>query len=93
MTDTDILSNGISGVAAELDVVVGELAELAVVETELLLGGADAQAETGHQVHQEQDDTGEDEGVGEPGNRVGELIAQLDVVLVDPSTLNPSGAV
>ena len=40
-------------VAAQLDVVVGELAELAVVEAGVLLSGAGAQGEAGDQVHEE----------------------------------------
>lgn len=71
---------------AELDVVVGELAELAVVQAHLLLLGGDAQAEAGDEVHEEEDDAGEDEGVGETGDAVGELVGELDVVVVEPTT-------
>jgi hypothetical protein len=53
-----VVGNNIASVTLELDVVVGELAELAVVDAELLLCGADAQAQAGNQVHKEEDDAG-----------------------------------
>lgn len=83
----------VAGVALELDVVVGELAELAVVEANVLLLGGDAQAEAGHQVHQEQDQARHDERVGEAGDRVGELVAELDPVVVDPAAGDDGEAV
>jgi hypothetical protein len=72
-------------VAGDLDVVIGELAELAVVETNLLPLGGDAQRQAGHEVHEEQDDAGHDERVREAGDAVGKLVAELDVVVVDPA--------
>lgn len=71
--------------AAELDVVVGELAHLAVVQAQLLLLGRHAQAQAGDEVQEEQDDAGHDEGVGEAGDAVGELVAELDPVVVEPA--------
>lgn len=72
-------------VAAELDVVVGKLAHLAVVQAHLLLLGRHAQAQPGHEVHEEQDDAGQDERVRKAGHAVGELVAQLDPIVVEPA--------
>jgi hypothetical protein len=69
----------------DLDIVVGKLPELAIVEANLLFFGTGTQRQAGDQVHEEQYDTGHDEGVREPGDTVGQLIAELDVVLVDPA--------
>lgn len=71
--------------ALELDVVVGELAELDVVDADLLVLGRDAQAQARDQVHEEQDDAGQHERVREAGDRVGDLERELDVVVVDPA--------
>lgn len=79
--------------AADLDVIVGELSELCIVETHLLLVGGDAQAETGDEVHDEEDDAGDDEGPGEARTAVGDLVAQLDVVVVEPATGDLGAAV
>jgi hypothetical protein len=76
------------GLAAQLYVVVGELAELGIVQAGglVVLGGAEG--ETWDQVHEEQDQASTDEGVGETRNGIGELVSELDVVLVEPSTGN-----
>jgi hypothetical protein len=80
-------------VASNLDIVVRELAKLAIVETNLFLLGADAQRQTGNEVHEEQDDAGHDKRVREPSHTVGKLVTELDVVLVDPATGNLGKAV
>lgn len=71
--------------APMLHIVVRELAELAVIDAHDLgfLGGAQRQA--GDQVHEEEDDAGGEEGVGEARDGVGDLVAQLDVVAVEPA--------
>lgn len=84
---------GAVDVASDLDIVVGELAELAVIETHLLLLRADTQRQARDEVHEEQDHAGQDERVGEPGNAVGDLVAELDPVVVDPAAGNLGGAV
>lgn len=71
--------------ASNLDVVVGKLAELAIIQPNFLLVGADTQRQAGNEVHEEQDDAGDHKRVREPGNTVSELIAELDVVVVDPT--------
>lgn len=80
-------------VAAELDVVVGELAQLGVVQARLLLLGGGAQAEAGDEVHDEEDDAGDAERVGEAGDAVGELVRELDVVVVEPAAVDLGEAV
>lgn len=74
------------GSAGKLNVVVGKLAELGVIKTKLLLLGSDTQAEARDEVHEEQDDAGHAERVGETGNTVGQLVAELDPVVVKPAT-------
>lgn len=73
---------------AKLNVVIRKLSELTIIKTHLLLLGSHAQAETGDKVHQEQDDTGQNKGVGETGNTVGKLVSELNVVLVEPAAID-----
>lgn len=80
-------------VAAELDVVVGELAQLGVVEARLLVLGRGAQAEAWDEVHDEEDDARDAEGVGESGDAVGELVRELDVVAVQPAAVDLGEAI
>lgn len=61
--------------ALKLNVVVSELAELAVVEANLLLLGAGAQGQARYEVHEEENDAGHDEGVSEASGGVGQLVA------------------
>jgi hypothetical protein len=91
--DTVLGGKDVAGVALELNVVVGELAELAVIKTHLLLLGADAKAKTGDEVHDEQDDAGHDEGVRETRHAVSELVSELDPVVVDPTTGDDGNAI
>ena len=44
-----------------------------------------AQGKTWHKIHQEEDDAGPEEAVGEPGDGVRELISELDVMPVEPA--------
>ena len=80
-------------VARQLDVVVRKLAELAVVQTELLLLGCHAQGQAGDEVHEEEQEAGEDEGPEEDGAGAGELVAELDPVVLDPADLVVRAAV
>ena len=88
-------TNGIAGVVGDmtgdLDVVVGELAELAVIHTELLLLRGGAEGETGDEVEEEEDEAGEGEGPGEGGEGAGELVAYLGPVALDPAEGGPLG--
>lgn len=75
------------------NVVVRELAHLSVVDTDdlgLLVG---AEAAAGDEVHDPEDDGGHDEGVGDAGGGVGELVAELDPVVVEPASGDDSDAV
>ncbi len=83
----------VAGMSLELDVVVGELAELGVIGADVLLLGLDAQAQAGNQVHQEEDDACQDERVRETGDGVGDLVPELYVVVVDPATGDHAEAV
>lgn len=79
--------------ASDLDIIVRELAELVIIKTNLLLVLVDTERKTGNEVEEEEDDAGHDEGVGEAGDAVGELVGELDVVVVDPATVNDGGTV
>ena len=69
-----------------LDIVVRKLAQLMVVDAEYLCLFGGTQAEARDQVHDEENDAGAEEGVGEAGDGIRELIAELDVVPVEPAT-------
>lgn len=74
--------------AAQLDIIVSELAKLGIVEPNFLLLGRGAQAQARDQVHHEQNDAGDTERPGEPSDAVGELVGQLDVVVVEPAAID-----
>lgn len=44
-------------------------------------------------MHDPEDDGGHDEGVGKTGGRVGELVSELDVVVVEPTAGNYGDAI
>lgn len=46
--------------------------------------------EEGGVLDEVEEDEGDDEGVGHDGNRSGELVAHLNPVVVDPSSVNLS---
>lgn len=75
----------ISHVSGQLDIVVGKLAELTVIETELLLLGRDAQRQAGDEVHEEQEDAREDKGPAKGGAGASNLVAKLDKVSINPT--------
>ena len=79
--------------AAQLDVIVGELAKLGIVEPQFLLLDRGAQAQARDQIHDKQDDTGDNEGPREPSDAVGELVGQLDVVVVEPAAIDLGEAI
>ena len=90
---SDTAGDEVGDGAGNLDVVVGELSELGVIETQLLILGADAEGQTGDKVEDEEDDACHDERVRETGNAVGELIAELDVVVINPPTRDNGAAI
>lgn len=83
----------VAGVALKLNVIVGELAKLTVIETDFLFLGANAKAEARDQVHEEQDQASHDKRVRKAGDRVSKLVAELDPVVVDPTTRNDAVAI
>ncbi|KAG8965179.1 hypothetical protein FRC00_009872 [Tulasnella sp. 408] len=82
-----------AGLSVDSNAVVRELAHLSVIDIDDLglLVGADAAARD--EVHDPKDDCGQDEGVGDAGGRVGELVAELDPVVVEPTSGDDSDAV
>ena len=70
-----------------------ELAQLAVIKTHLLLLSRSTQAQSGHEVHEEEDNAGHAKGVAESSNGVGKLISKLNVVVVQPASWNLAEAV
>ncbi len=79
--------------ARQLDIVVGKLANLGVVDAQDLALLADAQLQAGDQVHDEQDEAGHDEGVAAAREGVGQLDGQLDPVVVEPAAVDDGDAV
>jgi hypothetical protein len=69
----------------DTDIVVRELAHLRVVNAENLGLLIAAEAEAGDEVHDPEDDGRHHEGVAETGRGVGELVGELDVVVVEPA--------
>lgn len=88
---------GSLGLASKLNVVVRKLANLDIVDSEnlLLLGGAEPEGRDpgAQEAKSTQDDAGTAERVGAASDRVGDLVAKLDPVVVKPATVNLSGAV
>jgi len=83
----------VASLAGELNIVVGELAELGIIQTHLLLLSSHTERQARDEVHEEEDDAGKDKRVRETGDRVRELVAELDVVLVDPATGDLAAAI
>lgn len=52
-----------------------------------------AQAQAGDEIHQEENNAGAEEGVGEAGDAVGELVGELDPVAIKPAALDGGEAV
>ena len=92
-----VLALNVGGVvqdlAGQFNVVVRELADLSIIDTQDLGLLADAEGQTRDQVHDEQDEAGSAKGVDTTRDGVSELVAELDPVLVEPSTWNLSEAI
>lgn len=63
-----VAHDDVGRVALQLDVVVSELAELDIVDPDVLFFGRHAQTQARNEIEQEEDDTGQDEGVRETGD-------------------------
>ena len=71
-------------------VIVGPFADPVLVDSDNLLLLGRSEAEEGDKVESPADGRGEDERVGGTGDRVGDLVSELDPVVVEPSTGNRS---
>lgn len=85
--------NDIAIVPPQLHIVIRELAQLRFIKTHAFLFSAGAQAKARHEVHEEEDDAGAEEGVCEAGHAVGELVRELDVVVIEPAARDLGEAV
>lgn len=66
-------------------VIIRKLSHLRIIHTEDLRLLVAAHATAGDVVHDPEDDGGHDEGVAEACGGVGELVGELDVVVVEPA--------
>lgn len=66
-------------------IIVGPLSDPVLVDPDNLLLFGRSEAEEGDKVESPADGRGEDERVGGTGDRVGDLVSELDPVLVEPS--------
>ena len=80
-------------ISGELDVVVGKLANLGVIDTQDFGVVAGAKLTARNEVDEEQDDAGAEERVCEARHRVRKLVAELDVVVVEPAASDDAEAV
>jgi hypothetical protein len=78
----------VEDLTGQLNIIVGKLANLSIVDTENFgfLGGA--KGKTGDEVHDEEDEAGSEERVETARDGIRELVTELDPVAVDPSTWN-----
>jgi hypothetical protein len=83
----------IQHLTCQLNIVVGELANLGIVDTQdlSLFGGTQGQA--GNEVHDEEDEAGSDKGVCGTRDGIGQLVSELDPVVVEPATGDDSVAI
>lgn len=81
---------GALDVTRELDVVVGKLANLDIVDTENLLffGGTKLEdwQELANEIETPENEAGSSKRICATGDRVRELVAELDPVVVEPAT-------
>lgn len=84
---------GVQYLTSKLNIVVGELSNLGIIDTKnlCLLGGA--KGKSWDEVHDEENDAGSEEGVGSSRYGVSQLPAKLDPVVVQPSSWDGSCAV
>ena len=71
-----------------LNIIVGEFTELRVVNTDNLSILRCAERKAGDEVHDEQDEAGAEEAVGETRDTVCELISELDVMAIQPAAID-----
>ena len=78
---------------SQLNVIISELSDLSIVDAEDLGFLRGAQGEAGDQVHDEEDDAGAEEGVGCARDGIGDLVAELNPVLVEPAAVDLGEAI
>lgn len=76
----------VSNLAFQSHIIVRKLAHLRVVDPQYLGLLVNANAEIWNEMHNPEDDGGHAEGIRETGDGVGELVAELNIVVVDPAT-------
>ena len=81
-----VIAHIVQDLTGQLNVIVCELADLSIVDTEDLSLFAGTEREAWDQVHDEQDDTGSTERVDASGDGIRQLVAELDPVVVEPSS-------
>jgi hypothetical protein len=78
----DIIEN----LPGQLNIIVGKLSNLSIVDTQDLSFLSSTERETWNQVHDEQDDAGTEEGVCTTRDGVRKLVTKLDPVVVEPAS-------
>jgi uncharacterized protein (DUF927 family) len=82
-----------ANIGVDTDIVVCKLAHLSVVLANDLSLLGDTESEAWNDVHNPEDDRGDNKGVAEASARISELVAELDPVSVDPATGNDSSTI
>lgn len=72
----------VDDIPRQFDVIVGELANLGIIHAKNFSFFGGAQAQAGDEVHDEEDEAGAAEGVGEAGDGVRKLEGELDPVAI-----------
>lgn len=70
------------------DITYGELSDFGIVNAHDLIFLARAKVESGNEVDDKQDNAASAEGVSEARDRVCQLVRKLDVVFIDPASVN-----
>lgn len=71
----------------------GKFTNLGIVHTKDFFLFRDAQVQTGDQIDDEENDAASEERVGHTGDGVRQLVAELDVVVIDPASVNDRGTI
>lgn len=70
-----------------------KFANFGVIDTKDFIFFRDTQAKAGDHVNDKEDDAAAEEGVGHAGDGIGKLVAELDVIVVDPAAVDLGRAV
>jgi len=80
-------------ISLPLHKVIGEFANLSFIDAVDLSIFSGAKRKAGNQVHKKQDDAGHAEGITETSDTIAELVSELDIVVVEPTSWDDSDAV